>query len=307
MINTMAEQHQMPVDSNLLKAATGFAAGLSTMGDICGMVNAGVLILGRTGGHRFPDWKESLDTIAACNHFFRMTRNSVGTCNCGDVHGGKHLAKNFRRALLTGKTVKCFEMLYTGAGHLSELIDHGERRLSPQFQVDGKNRITDCFHEFQSRNFHCCVNTLQRIQELTNLNTSLLTNAVSGFIGGIGFSGTLCGALIGGVLALGLRFGIAPSSGRYTDTMKAIYHGLLKSDGIFRDERLFPAAKTFNRCKSLYQMVEEKYGSCNCTTISGLDIHRVSSIQEFKRSNQIDHCRMLSEMIAQKTSHLLDE
>ena len=306
MINTMADQHQMPADSNLLKAATGFAAGLSTMGDICGMVNGGVLILGKKLGQRFPGWEKSLELILTCNQFYRMTKVSVGTCNCGDVHGGKHLAKNFRRAILTGKTVKCFEMLYKGAGNLSKLIGGGGKE-PPQFDTVIGNHIANSFQEFQAKNFHCCWTTLQRIHELRNLDISSLNNSVSGFIGGIGFSGTLCGAVLGGVLALGLKYGIDPSHRGYKDTLKTIYQGLLKSDGIFQDEKVFPAAANFNRCKTLYQMVEDKYGDCNCTTISGLDINQISSIQEFKGKNKIEDCRRLSEAITQKVSLLLKD
>jgi C_GCAxxG_C_C family probable redox protein len=305
MIKTISEQHQMPVDTNLLRAATGFAAGLSTMGDICGMVNGGVLILGKNLGQPSPDWERNLALIITCNQFYQMTKVSVGTCNCGDVHGGKHLAKNFRRAILTGKTVKCFEMLYKGAGILSELIRQSEKGLS-QFDRVFEGRIADSYQGFQSKNFHCCWTTLQRIQELSSLDISPLNNSVSGFIGGIGFSGTLCGAVVGGVLALGLKYGIDPRDRGYKDTMKIVYQGLLKSDGIFRDEKIFPAAANFNRCKILYRILEEKYGDCNCTTISGLDMNRIFSIQEFKAKNKIEDCRRLSETIAQKASLLLN-
>jgi len=305
MINTMADQHQMVADSNLLKAATGFAAGLSTMGDICGMVNGGVLILGKKLGQGPLDWEKSLEIILECNQFYRMTEISVETCNCGDVHGGKHLAKNFRRAILTGKTVKCFEMLYKGAGILSELITDSKKRFFP-VDVFIKDRIADSFHEFQAKNFHCCWTTLQRIQEHSGLDISPLNNSVLGFIGGIGFSGTLCGAVVGGVLALGLKYGIDPGERGYKDTMKIIYQGLLKSDGIFRDEKVFPAAAAFNRCKNLYRIVEDKYGDCNCSTIFGLDINKATSIHGLSRNNKIEECRRLSEIIAQKASLLLN-
>ncbi|HJX31442.1 MAG TPA: C-GCAxxG-C-C family (seleno)protein [Thermodesulfobacteriota bacterium] len=159
---------------------------------------------------------------------------------------------------------------------------------------------------FKSQNFHCYLTTLQKIQEVSGLDISPLNNSVSGFIGGIGFSGTLCGVVIGWVLTLGLKYGIDPSDRGYKDTLNTIYQGLLKSDGIFRDERVFPAAADFNRCKTLYRMVEDKYGDCNCTTVSGLDINRASSIQEFMGKNKIEDCRRLSEAIARKTSQLLN-
>jgi len=46
MLMASAEQHRRPVDVNMLKAVTGLGAGVATMGDICGMVNGGVVALG---------------------------------------------------------------------------------------------------------------------------------------------------------------------------------------------------------------------------------------------------------------------
>lgn len=222
MVNTISQHYHMPPDRKLLRAATGFAAGLSTMGDTCGMVNGGVLMLGKKfGGH--PSWRDKQrEIIFSCNQLYHLTDNAVGTCNCGDVHGGKHLAKDFRRALLTGKKVKCFEMLYKGAGILSGLMGEGEKDVSRLDPV-----IRDCvattYQEFHSHNFHCCRTTLQRVRELSGLDISPASDLVSGFIGGIGFNGSLCGAVVGAALVLGLTCGIDPSDRGYKDTLKIIY------------------------------------------------------------------------------------
>lgn len=287
-------------DLDLLKASTGLAAGVSTMGDICGMVNGGALVLGKTLASEFSD----CEIAAFCNEFYQRVKESVGTCSCGEVHGGKHLARNFRRAILTGRTAKCLEMLRKGSGIVDELARESKREFL-HFDPGKKERIQEICQHFQSREFHCCRSTLQRIHEASGLDTSALNDAVAGLVGGIGFSGTLCSAVVGGVLALGLKYGIDARDRSYRDTWRIIYHGLLKSDRVWSDEKVFPPAKTFSHCQAVYKMVEEEYGDCDCTTISGLDINKPSSVQEFMQEGKIQYCQRLSEKIARLATQSL--
>ncbi|MBN2467774.1 MAG: C-GCAxxG-C-C family protein [Deltaproteobacteria bacterium] len=304
MIIAASEHHNMPIDINFLKASTGFAAGLSTMGDVCGMVNGGVLVLGKNLSSRYPQAHERWKVIALCNNFYRRTESSVGTCNCGKVHGGRHLANNLRRALLTGKTVKCMEMLYKGSGIISDIISDPEA-VFVHDDAGTKTGIKDLYAYFQCNGFHCCRSTLNKIQEVKDMDSSFLDKAVEGFIGGIGFSGTLCGAVTAGVLAIGLRFGIDPRRSGYKDTLRVLYQGLLKSDKVFRDEKVFKAARAFTHCQAIYKMVEENYGNCDCKTISGLDITNPAAIKTFIDDNGIEKCQRLSETIARETASYL--
>ena len=85
----------------LLRSVVGFSSGISTMGDTCGVANGGVAVLGKKYAG-LPSERFYL----LCAEYFRRLEAKVGTPNCGIVHGGKHLARNFRRAILTGKTIK---------------------------------------------------------------------------------------------------------------------------------------------------------------------------------------------------------
>lgn len=296
MILTLMED----ADIDLLKASTGLGAGLSTMGDICGMVNGGALVLGERLASESSDW----EIAVFCNEFYQRVKQSVGTCSCGEVHGGKHLARNFRRAILTGKTAKCLEMLYKGSGILDELTDTA-RTESLHFDPERRAKIEEMCQHFQSKGFHCCRSTLQRIHEASGLDTSPLDKAVAGFVGGIGFSGTLCGAVVGGVLALGLKHGVDPRDSSYRDTWKIIYQGLIKSDRIWSDEKVFRPAKTFGHCQTIYRAVEQEYGDCDCSTISGLDINSSPSVQEYMEEGNVEYCERLSAEIARLATQFL--
>lgn len=304
MLISLADKHQLTVDVSFLKAATGFGAGVSTMGDVCGMVNGGAMLLGKKLYPLFANSEEQWKIAFYSNEFYNRTKNTLGTCNCGDVHGGKHLAKNFRKAILTGRSMKCFEMLYKGSGILEDLFGRDELE---HFGVDSvrKEAIRDIYQHFQSSQFHCCKSTLQKIEELNGLDTSVLNDSIDCFIGGIGFSGTLCGAVVGGVLAIGLKDGVNPHERDYKDTVKIFYQGLLKNDKVWSNEKVFKAAKTFDKCQALYKMVEETYGSCDCSAISSLDVDKPCGLQKFKEKRGIHQCQQLSENIAQKVNLLL--
>ena len=101
---------EVETDPLLLRSVVGFSSGISTMGDTCGVANGGVAVLGKKYSNLPSDRLYLL-----CSEYFRRLENRVGTPNCGIVHGGKHLARNFRRAILTAKTMKCVEVLAHGA------------------------------------------------------------------------------------------------------------------------------------------------------------------------------------------------
>lgn len=299
-----ADQRRTPVEEPLLKAVTGFGAGVATMGDICGMVNGGVVALGELlaplHGTSDNEWK----TVLFCHEFYRRTKEEAGTCSCGEIHGGKHLAKNFRKAILTGKTFKCFEMLYRGSGILDDFFGRIPHR-PPFFEKEKADRIRSIYEHFRENRFHCCRSTLQAIEERSGRSLSFLREAATGFVGGIGFSGTLCGSVVGGVLAAGAEHGVNPRTSDYGDTMKIIYHGLLKSDRIWTDARLFKAARAFEVIRKIYKMVESSHGSCDCGTISGLDVGRPETLRNYRENRGVSRCRALADLIARETAALL--
>ena len=109
---------EVETDPLLLRSVVGFSSGISTMGDTCGVANGGVAVLGK----KYSDLPSDR-LYLLCAEYFRRLESRVGTPNCGVVHGGKHLARNFRRAILTGKTIKCVEVLAHCAQVLKDFDD----------------------------------------------------------------------------------------------------------------------------------------------------------------------------------------
>ncbi|NQT71262.1 MAG: C_GCAxxG_C_C family protein [Chloroflexi bacterium] len=276
-------------DDLLLRSVVGFSSGLSTMGDTCGAVNGGVVVLGK----RFPDLP-SVQFYHLCSEFYRRLEDRMDTPDCGKVHGGKHLANNFRRAILTGKNRKCTDILKEGSGILVELTQEIESN-----RFVSEHAVTESIVKlFEENSFHCGQSVISEVSKRSSIPVGHIYNPSRGFCGGIGFNGTLCGAVAAGVLCLGLKAGVDLSRSGYKDTARIMFYGLIKSDGIFRDEKRFAPAKLYEQCREVYRTVEGKYGGVHCKDILSLRLDTENGVQQYLAERKIDHCRNIVQTVA---------
>jgi C_GCAxxG_C_C family probable redox protein len=282
----LSHEFEVEIDPLLLRSVVGFSSGISTMGDTCGVVNGGVAVLGKKYAGLPSDRFYLL-----CAEYFRRLEKRVGTPNCGIVHGGKHLARNFRRAILTGKTMKCVEVLANGAQVLKELdglAAEGDLSCDDPQRAES---IGAASRYFETECFHCAQTTIAGVAERLDIPTEHIMDPSKGFIGGIGFNGTVCGAVAGGVLCLGLQSDVDLGGSGYSDAAGIVFHGLLKSDKIFEDERRFRPAKLFDRCKQLYRTVESEFGGVHCQEILGLKLDERGGCEQYQQAGKIRLCR----------------
>lgn len=101
----------------------------------------------------------------------------------------------------------------------------------------------------------CSQCTLLAIQEVFGLTNDDVLKAATGFAGGIGRTGSVCGALSGGVMALGLLYG------RDGETMKHPDENLRSQ----RREEIEEKLGTL--IKKLRSKFEEEYGTIICDDI----------------------------------------
>ncbi len=276
-------------DPVLLRSVVGFSSGISTMGDTCGVANGGVSVLGKKYAH-LPSGRLYL----LCGEYFRRLESSVGTPNCGIVHGGKHLARNFRRAILTGKTMKCVEVLARGARVLKELDGVAAEADFSLGEPQRAECIDAACRYFEAECFHCSQTVISEVAERLGISIEPILDPAKGYIGGIGFNGSVCGAISGGVLCLGLQSSVDLSGSGYSDAAGIVFHGLLKSDKIFEDERRFRPAKLFDACKQVYQTVEREFGVAHCQEILGLTLDEPGGCEQYRRERKIDLCRRVA-------------
>jgi len=252
-----------------------------------------VLVLGK----RFPDLP-SAQLYYVCSEYFRRLEQRVTTPNCGKVHGGKHLTKNFRRGILTGKFMKCVKILRHGADVLTELARQIEQGDSSFAEAPDYLNIKGITRYFEENSFHCAQSTISEIGRRSGMQIDHILNSSRGLCGGIGFNGTLCGAIAGGVLCLGLRQGVDLSHSTYWDTFQIVLHGLIKSDEIFRDDKRFLPAKLYSQCQEVYRKVEQRYGGAHCEDILGLRLDRQNGAQQYIDAKNIGLCRDIVQTVA---------
>jgi C_GCAxxG_C_C family probable redox protein len=89
--------------------------------------------------------------------------------------------------------------------------------------------------------------------------SDLIPRIASGFAGGIGNSGAICGAIVGAVMAIGLKQGKA-------DTMEEMFRNL-------------SVAREFRR------RFEAEMGNINCRELTGVDLSTAEGIEQFMNSD----------------------
>jgi hypothetical protein len=262
------------------------------MGDTCGAVNSGVILLGKK-----YSWMPPARLYLLCSEYFRRLDRCLETPNCGEIHGGRHLASNFRRSILTGTAKKCAEVLRLSSAILAELasqVEDEDFSFIKDHDYATIERITDYF---ERQPFHCCQSPIREIGIRSSIEIEHVLDPSLGFCGGIGLNGTLCGAVVGGVLCLGLDAAVDLSKSGYLDTLRVVFHGLLKSDGVFRDEKRFLPAKLYGQCQQLYRTVEERYGGAHCRDILDLRIDTEEGVQQYIEGDKIKLCQAIVETV----------
>ena len=284
----LGEALGLEADDLLLRAVVGFGAGVSTMGDTCGAINSGVLLLGK----RFPRMPAP-DFHLLCAEYSRRLTRALETPSCGQIHGGRHLTKDFRRAVLSGTSKKCAKILRDNTAVLTALIEAAEQQDASFLKGHDVASITKISAHFEEHSFHCCQVPVRRIGEQFALEITPILEPSRGFCGGIGFDGTLCGALVAGVLCLGLKASVDLSKSGYLDTLRVVFHGLLKSDGIFRDEKRFLPARLFGWCQELYLGIEKRFRGAHCRDILALRLDTEDGVDRYINEGRIRTCERI--------------
>jgi len=137
--------------------------------------------------------------------------------------------------------------------------------------VDKSNCAEEAVSHFKG-GYNCAQSILLAMQKFWNVKNPLEPKVASAFGGGIGGQGSLCGALTGGVIAIGLKYG----------TNRSIPEG--------REKAYLLALK-------FYTQFEKNCGSVLCRNLIGYDLTNPKELQEARNSN----------IFADKCSHLIEE
>jgi len=104
---------------------------------------------------------------------------------------------------------------------------------------------------------YCAESVLQAIADECGILSAQIPRIATGFCGGMALTGGLCGALTGGIMALGLLYG--RNSG--TESRDAVY----------------------DRTRRLIEAFEHRFGSTRCTGLLGCDLSTPEGLATFER------------------------
>lgn len=108
--------------------------------------------------------------------------------------------------------------------------------------------VQDKAFEYEKNYYGCSQCILLAVQEIFGTRSEETFKAATGFAGGIGFKGSVCGALAGGIMAIGLKYG--------RDMQAFFQHDPEKT-----------RFKTFRLARKLWEKFKKTYGSCICQDI----------------------------------------
>ncbi len=120
-----------------------------------------------------------------------------------------------------------------------------------------QQRAFERAHELMMAGWNCSQSVLQTLQELLGVPDRGVLKAATGFGGGIGNQGSLCGALAGGVMALGLLYGRTESS------------------------QVAEKERTYLLCARWHDRFVEAMGNSNCREILGIDLRDTAARQKY--------------------------
>ncbi|MEW6439698.1 MAG: C-GCAxxG-C-C family (seleno)protein [bacterium] len=272
-------------DPVLLRAATNFEGGVVGCGETCGVVTGGILGIGALLSARRPEPGATLeDAIHNLSREYRQWFESrFGTSACRQRTGVDFwTARGLARYLLPGdKLIKCL-------GHMGESVGYLARRMRSELPADGRGPGTAAAPGAGPAEPHCCHTVLRRLRPDDLTSGSALGWATAGLGGGVALGGSVCGALLAGILAVGLRFGYDPRSLGFAELTAAFIRG---HRNLVRPPLGTPPGEVFARSRRLAAGFRRRFGGLSCLSITGRTFATREALAAFLKDPESKDCR----------------
>ncbi len=153
------------------------------------------------------------------------------------------------------------------------------RKLYNFLNMNKDDLVAEAVDNFISQNFACAESVLLAYCQVAGIETSCVPKIATGFSGGIGGSGSMCGALTGGVMALGLAYGRT------------------------RPDDFAAKETTKQKVQQLCHGFREEFGSFDCLELSGCLLctpegHEKFKSQYIKREKCCHYVEKAAELLA---------
>ena len=113
------------------------------------------------------------------------------------------------------------------------------------------------------------------LKDYLGIENDLVSRMATGFGGGIGRKGSLCGAFTGSIMAIGMKMG-------RTDP---------------KDKQA--VSKVYTKCQEFWNQFEKEFGSNLCYDLIGVHLDREEERQKWLASGGMEKCSKIVEKTAQ--------
>ena len=275
----MATQWLLGLENRqIIRAATGLGGGVGHEGDTCGALTGGILSLGLY--HRNNECDQ---LYPDCIEYYNRFKRRFGSSKCRDILNVRFKVGYDIRHLFV-KGIRCLKVVYTSIESVFDIIQKCDRKLTSE-------NIYQIRPPFDKQRFLCADLVLSRIESKLHSNIGSILEMTRGFSGGIALQGDICGALMGGVLALGTVFGTELREKQHFRLFRAGVVAMKEGCRVFQNENLHPSFKTSLHAGTLYNKFLSQFGSVDCINILG----RVS------RSQNRNFCEKIADSTAKLT------
>ncbi|MBA1335309.1 MAG: hypothetical protein HPY66_0931 [Firmicutes bacterium] len=138
---------------------------------------------------------------------------------------------------------------------------------------DSKDPTAEKCERYFSQDFNCCESILKGFSEQLHIDTGIIPRIATPFGGGISNRKYMCGALTGAIMVLGIKYG--------------------------RDDSTQERDPSYSRTDRLVEKFVGKYGTVNCTELTGFDPNDPESIDRNKERVRNTVCIPILRQVSQ--------
>lgn len=281
-------------DNTVLKAVTGLEGGCVAGGSTCGIVSNGslglALLYEKDIKQRGTEAKK--EVMRQAGEYVKWFKDSYGSFLCRDM-----TKTNFYSIwgqliyFLTGRRLAgCFWHIRGAIRHLYLMKNSVSNKTVP---IDSESKC--------DQTVHCAQTVLEGIRRETGVGDQRFEELSFVFDGGVGFSGGVCGALVGAITGLNLLLGMRVREMSYWKIIKGFSVGHVN----LLVNKSFGTPEPFMAGKQIIEKFKEKAGSLECSTVTGKHFSGWDDFQGFiTGANQ---CQELMDFAIEEASEIIKQ
>lgn len=194
----------------------------------------------------------------------------------------------------------CYKAVVLSPSLFDQVVEDGENAAMPPDDVITSVHLTFSA-ALRRAQFHCIDSVLDGLRDIVPISDEVRA-AASIFVGGVALSGSTCGALVAGAMAMSAKIsGIERSRWR---TLKMLGTMTFSVDRALADSMnaFNPALRTTT---SIARWFGAEFGSIRCADLTQTDFSSPESVGQFCASSGLETCRQRARRIVARVREML--